>query len=91
MPVTEETIIQTAATKHQEEAEDAVMLEITDPLNVEPYGYALYKDDPYGDAPDLRQKLQRMVDEEGFVIENGNPEGWPWWIEPEPVEPDTGP
>jgi len=33
------------------------------------YEYALYPDDPYGDAPALRAELQRMVDAGEIVVE----------------------
>lgn len=87
----EDMVIHTAETKHQIDAPDLVMLEITDELNPEPYLYALDQHDPFGAAPTLRRKLQTMVDEEGFEIVGGLPAGWPWWVEPEPVPPDTGP
>lgn len=87
----EDWIIHSAETVKQPEAPDLVAVMFTNAHYPEPARYALYKDDPYGAAPTLRQKLQVMVDEQGFVIEGGNPEGWPWWVAPPPVEPDTGP
>lgn len=56
----------------------------------EPYIYVLYQDDPYGDAPALREQLQKMVDAGEIEIVNGNPEGWPWWVEPPPPEEQEG-
>lgn len=35
----------------------------------EHYSYALTEDDPYGDAPALRDELHRMVDAGEIVIE----------------------
>lgn len=39
------------------------------------YSYVLYPDDPHGAAPALRVELDRMVTEDGFVIEPSPPGG----------------
>jgi hypothetical protein len=59
-------------------AENFIWLTLTDldeasaPVG-EPYGYALYADDPYGLAPRLREELQRMVDAGEIVVEEPAP------------------
>ena len=61
-----------------------VMLILVDEGGTEPYPYALVADDPYGDAPALREELARMVDAGELVVEPAAPPEYLAQTEQEP-------